>query len=244
MVGPRSAVAVQQGSGSEARAHSARTVGMHAIETFMLHYGYIALFLFALLESACIPIPSEVTFGLGGALCSSAFFSGGQHHDAEHLAIWAVIVVGIVGSLVGSLIAYAVGRTLGRSVVDKYGKYVLLSHADLDKSEAWFAKRGGVTVLVGRVVPLVRTFISLPAGIAEMNPVSFSILTTIGVSVWVSVLTAVGYNAADTYQSTVKGFGYAGYIVGAIVAVMLVIFYVHRFKAVKASHHAPKHGKP
>ena len=75
-------MAVQQGSGSEARAHSARTVGMHAIETFMLHYGYIALFLFALLESACIPIPSEVTFGLGGALCSSAFFSGGQHHDA------------------------------------------------------------------------------------------------------------------------------------------------------------------
>jgi membrane protein DedA with SNARE-associated domain len=215
---------------------------MHAIETFMLHYGYIALFLFAVLESACIPIPSEVTFGLGGALCSTAFFSGGQHHDAKHLAIGAVIAVGIVGSLVGSLIAYGVGRTLGRSAIDKFGKYLLLSHADLDKSEAWFAKRGGVTVLVGRVVPVIRTFISLPAGIAEMNPVSFSVLTTLGVSVWVSVLTVIGYNAADAYQSTVKGFSYAGYLVIAGVVAVLAVFYVHRYKAVKGTNakHARK----
>ena len=214
---------------------------MQAIETFMLHYGYVALFLFAVLESACVPIPSEITFGLGGALCSTAFFTGGQHHDAKHLTIWIVIAVGIVGSLVGSLLAYGVGRTLGRSVVDKYGKFILLSHADLDRSEAWFAKRGAVTVLVGRVVPLVRTFISLPAGIAEMNPVSFSVLTTLGVSVWVSVLTVVGYNAADAYQSTVKGFSYAGYLVAAVVVAMLVVFYVHRYKAVKASN--PRHAK-
>ena len=215
---------------------------MHAIETFMLHYGYYALFLFAVLESACIPIPSEVTFGLGGALCSSAFFTGGQHQDAKHLSIGIVIAVGIIGSLVGSLIAYGVGRTLGRSVVDKYGKYILLSHADLDKSEAWFAKRGGVTVLVGRVVPVIRTFISLPAGIAEMNPVSFSVLTALGVSVWVSVLTIIGYNAADAYQSTVKGFSYAGYLVVLAVVAVLAVFYVHRYKAVKGQNakHARK----
>ncbi len=214
---------------------------MHAIETFMLHYGYYALFLFAVLESMCIPIPSEVTFGLGGALCSAAFFTSGQHQDAKHLSIAIVIAVGIIGSLVGSLIAYGVGRTLGRGVIDKYGKYLLLSHADLDKSEAWFEKRGGVTVLVGRVVPVIRTFISLPAGIAEMNPLSFSVLTTLGVSVWVSVLTVIGYNAAGAYESTVKGFSYAGYLVVVAVIAVLAVFYVHRYKAVKG--HNAKHAR-
>ncbi len=211
------------------------------VTSFLLHYGYAALFLFAILESACIPIPSELTFGLGGALCSTAFFADGSNADAKHLQIWAVIMVGVLGSLIGSLLAYGVGRTLGRSVVEKYGKYILLSHADLDKSEAWFAKRGGVTVLFGRVVPLVRTFISLPAGIAEMNPVSFTVLTTIGVAVWVSVLTTIGYNAAATYQSTVKGFSYAGYLVAAGVVVALAVFYRHRYQAVKGQN--AKHGK-
>ena len=101
---------------------------------------------------------------------------------------------------------------------------------------------GGVTVLVGRVVPVIRTFISLPAGIAEMNPVSFSVLTTLGVSVWVTVLTVIGYNAADAYQSTVKGFSYAGYFVILAVVAVLAVFYVHRFKAVKgeSAKHARK----
>ena len=203
------------------------------VTSFLLHYGYAALFIFAILESACIPIPSELTFGLGGALCSTAFFADGSNADAKHLQIWAVIMVGVLGSLIG--------RTLGRSVVEKYGKYILLSHADLDKSEAWFAKRGGVTVLVGRIVPVIRTFISLPAGIAEMNPLSFTVLTTIGVAVWVSVLTTIGYNAAATYQSTVKGFSYAGYLVAAAVFVALAVFYRHRYQAVKG--HNSKHGK-
>jgi membrane protein DedA with SNARE-associated domain len=199
------------------------------VEQFLEHWGYLAIFLLTVLESACIPIPSEVTLGLGGALSSTAFRSG----SSTHLDLGLVIVAGIAGSVVGSLVAYVVGRIGGRRFVDRYGKYVLLTHADLDRVEAWFARRGEWMVLFGRVIPVMRTFISVPAGMAEMRPVRFTAFTAVGCSVWVSMLSVIGYELGGRWQSVTRGFSEASYVVAAIAAVVIVAFVVHRLRALR-----------
>jgi membrane protein DedA with SNARE-associated domain len=143
-------------------------------------------------------------------------------------------VAGIIGSVCGSLLAYAVGRTGGRALVDRYGKYVLLSHSDLDKAEAWFSRRGELMVLYGRVLPFIRTFISLPAGMARMNVAKFTALTAIGVSIWVTLLTVIGYALGGSWNKMIKAFGIAGYIVAAAVVVLIVVFLVRRYRAQSA----------
>jgi membrane protein DedA with SNARE-associated domain len=199
------------------------------MQQFLEHWGYLAVFVLTVLESACIPIPSEVTLGLGGALSSTAFQSG----SSTHLDLGLVILVGILGSVIGSLVAYVVGRTGGRRLVDRYGKYVLLTHADLDRVEAWFARRGEWIVLFGRVIPVVRTFISLPAGMAEMNPLRFVALTTIGCAAWVSALSVIGYEVGGQWQSVTKGFSDASYVVAAVAVVVVAAFLWHRLRAVR-----------
>ena len=211
------------------------------MQHFLVTYGYLGIFVLAILESACIPIPSEVTFALGGALCSPAFVH--SIHETSVKSLWVVILMGILGSLIGSFLAYVVGRTGGRAFVDRWGKYFLLTHADLDKSEAWFQKRGPVTVLLGRVIPVVRTFISFPAGMAEMQPVSFGIFTTIGVAVWVSVLSWLGYHFSGEYTKYTKGISGAGYLIAAVIVLVLVVAFVHRFRQVRKEHPRAKHAK-
>lgn len=210
------------------------------MQNFLLNSGYVAIFILAMAESACIPIPSELTFGLAGALCSSAVIHGAHHH----LSLVAVIVLGSLGSLVGSYIAYYVGRTAGRSIVDRWGKWILLTHADLDKAEGWFAGRGHWSVLIGRVIPVVRTVISFPAGVAEMNLRTFTWMTTIGVTVWVSVLSIIGYEVGDQYEKVTKGFSYAGYLVVLLVLVAGAVALYHRYQQVKkAKDSGPKHAQ-
>ena len=200
------------------------------MQHFIAHYGYIAVFIFTVLESACIPLPSEVTLSLGGALCSTAFATSNNYRP---LNLVLVIVIGIIGSIAGSYLAYLVGRTGGRSFVDRYGKYVLLSHADLDKSEAWFKRRGPVAVLIGRVIPLVRTFISFPAGMAEMQPGIFGIYTAIGVAIWVSLFSWLGYHFGGQYHKYTKGVSYAGYLVAAAVVALVAFGIWHRYRSLK-----------
>ena len=197
------------------------------MQQFLETWGYLAIFLLTVLESACIPIPSEVTLGLGGALASGAVIGGAQ----GHLSLGLVIVVGIAGSVCGSLLAYVVGRTGGRALVDRYGKYVLLSHSDLDKAEAWFSRRGEWMVLYGRVLPFIRTFISLPAGMARMNVAKFTVLTTIGVSLWVTLLTVIGYTLGGSWNKMIKAFGVGGYVVAAVVVVTVFVFIVRRYRS-------------
>ena len=191
---------------------------------------YWAIFILTVLESACIPIPSEITLALAGALSSSAF-AATSHDNPLNLA--TVIIVAIVGSLVGSFIAYGVGRTGGRAIVDRWGKYILLTHADLDRSERWFDSRGPAAVGIGRVVPVVRTFISFPAGAAEMAPLRFGTFSTIGIAVWVTFLTVLGYNAGAEYHKYTKGISWIGYAVAAAVVVMIAVFLWHRYTQVK-----------
>ena len=139
--------------------------------------------------------------------------------------------MGIAGSVVGSLLAYVVGRTGGRALVDRYGKYVLLSRADLDKSEQWFSRRGEWIVLYGRVVPFIRTFISLPAGMAQMRVGKFTAFTAIGVSIWVALLSSIGYALGDSWNKMVAAFGVVGYVIAAGVVLAAIVFLVHRYRS-------------
>ena len=218
-----------------------RSAILVGVQQFLETWGYLAVFLLTVLESACVPIPSEVTLGLGGALASGAVIGGAQ----GHLELGLVIVVGIVGSVSGSLLAYVVGRTGGRTLVDRYGKYVLLSHSDLDKAETWFSRRGEWIVLYGRVLPFIRTFISLPAGMARMNVAKFTVLTTIGVSLWVTLLTVVGYALGGSWNKMIKAFGLAGYVVATMVVVAIVVFMVRRYRSPRLrGGFTERHGSP
>jgi membrane protein DedA with SNARE-associated domain len=181
-----------------------------------------------------------LTLGLGGAFASGAVLSG-THHP---LNLALVIVFGALGSVVGSYIAYFVGRTGGRALVDRFGKYLLLTHKDLDRAEAWFARRGDSAVLFGRVVPVVRTFISFPAGVAEMRLVPFGIFTAIGVTVWVGVLSGIGYALGGSYHSMVRAFGDASYVIAGVAVVAIAAAIVHRIRVVRADAAASSQARP
>jgi membrane protein DedA with SNARE-associated domain len=200
------------------------------VQSFILHWGYVAIFFLTVAEAACIPVPSEITLGLGGAAASGAAVLLGSHH---HLQLAYVILIGIAGEMIGSYIAYTVGRVGGRAIVDRYGKFLLLSHKDLDRAESWFARRGEPTVLLARVVPVARAFVSFPAGVAEMDPVRFGLYTVVGVAVWVSALASAGYALGHSWHAMVKGFGDAGYVAAALIVVGLVAAFVHRVRVLR-----------
>lgn len=197
------------------------------MQSFVQSYGYFALIVLSIAESACAPIPSEVTFGFAGALCTAAVTGHAQ------FTLWAVIVIGTLGSLVGSIIAYEVGRTAGRTIVDRWGKWILLTHKDLDAAERWFAKYGAISVLIGRVLPVVRSAISVPAGIAEMKRTPFLILTLIGSAVWVTLLSSLGYAAGANWPRVSHDF-HAAQTPTIIVLVLLIAFgFWHRIRTVR-----------
>jgi membrane protein DedA with SNARE-associated domain len=160
------------------------------VTTVISHLGYPGVFLLMALESACIPIPSEFIMPFSGFLVTTGEFS-----------LFWIILLGSIGNLVGSYLAYWVGYRGGRPLIEKYGKYVLLSHKDLDASDRYFKKYGDSTVLFTRLMPVIRTFISLPAGISKMDPIKFGIYTLIGV---------VPFTAALAYAGVVLKQNWAG----------------------------------
>ncbi|MFI5035958.1 MAG: DedA family protein [Acidimicrobiales bacterium] len=197
------------------------------MQSFVQHYGYLGLFIASVLSSACIPVPSEIFYGFAGALSTTALASHAK------FSLWAVIVIGTIGSLVGAVIAYEVGRSAGRTIVDRWGKWILLTHKDLDAGERWFAKYGAASVLVGRVIPVVRSFISVPAGMAEMKRGQFAVLTTIGSAVWVALLAGLGYAAGSNWKHVSHDFHVAQTPIIALVVALLALGLWHRIRTVR-----------
>lgn len=167
-------------------------------------------------ESACIPVPSELIMTFAGVLAATG-----------KLNLAAVILIGSIGNIVGAYIAWAVGRTGGRALILKYGKFVFLRVHDLERAERWFAKRGQAAVFFGRLLPVVRTFISLPAGVAEMEPVRFGLYTFLGSVPFVGFLAGVGYVVGSNYQTFVKDIQDVGYLI-ALAAVILIGAFLYR----------------
>ncbi|WP_245714026.1 DedA family protein [Nocardia vaccinii] len=147
------------------------------MQQLILSYGLIAIFVLMAAESACLPIPSEVTMMLGGALAAGAV-------SGPHPNLIAVIVAGTAGNVAGSYLAWLIGRYGGRPALHRWGRYVLLRPEEIDRAQDWFVRRGAMSVFWARLLPGIRTFISLPAGIAAMPPLRFGAYTLAGCLPW------------------------------------------------------------
>jgi membrane protein DedA with SNARE-associated domain len=199
------------------------------MENFLVHWGYLAVFVLSFISSMGLPVGAEVAIIYGGVLASGQVVTG-DHHQ---LSLVVVIVVATLAEVLGSLAGYLIGYFGGRPLVDRVGKYVLLTHKDLDRAEAWFARRGEPVVLFGRFIPLLRSFVSFAAGLGEMAIAKFVIFTVIGCAVWCTVLTSVGYSLGSSYHRVLKGFSYAGYVAGVLVVIAVVVLFVHRFRQIR-----------
>jgi membrane protein DedA with SNARE-associated domain len=200
------------------------------MEQFLEHWGYLAVFLLSFISAMGLPVGAEVALIYGGVLAS------GQVHtsDGHHLSVVVVIVLAVAGEVLGSLAGYAIGRFGGRPLVDHVGKYVLLTHKDLDRAEAWFDRRGEPVVLFGRFIPLLRSFISLVAGLAEMALAKFLIFTVIGCAVWCTALVLLGDSLGSSYEHVLKAFNYAGYIAAVLFVIAIVLLFAHRIRVVRS----------
>jgi membrane protein DedA with SNARE-associated domain len=192
------------------------------MESFLTHAGYAALILFGFLEAACIPISSEVTFLFAGVLA----YQG-------HLNLALVIIIGTLAELGGSYFSYFVGRVGGRPVVDKFGRYVLVTRADIDRAERFFAGRGAWAVPVGRALPFIRAFTSLVAGLIGIPAVEFGFLSLLGTVFYVTVMSLVGYEVGSAWQSVSRYVSIGSYVLVAAVVLALAGFVVYRLREVR-----------
>jgi membrane protein DedA with SNARE-associated domain len=168
--------------------------------------GYGGVVLLMAIESACIPLPSEVTMPFAGYLVSRG-----------ELTLWGVALAGAVGCVLGSLVAYAMGAWGGRRFVQKYGRYVLISQRDLALADRWFERHGDTTILVGRLLPVVRTFIAFPAGIAHMAMGKFLFYTFIGSLIWCWALAWVGQRLGEHWDTLGTYFHRFDALIGALI---------------------------
>jgi membrane protein DedA with SNARE-associated domain len=151
--------------------------------------GYSGIVLLMAIESACIPLPSEIIMPFSGYLVYTGRFN-----------LWLVGIAGAFGCVVGSLVAYWVGMYGGRPLIEKYGKYLLVSHHDLDLADRWFNRFGEVIVFVSRLLPAIRTFIAFPAGVARMNLKKFVIYTFAGSLPWCLGLAYIGQKLGEQWE--------------------------------------------
>jgi membrane protein DedA with SNARE-associated domain len=186
------------------------------VQQFIASYGYLAIFVLMMAESACIPVPSELTMVFGGALAAGAV-------AGVHLNLPLVIAVGVAGNVAGSYIAWGVGAYGGRAAWRRWGRYVLLRPGDIDRADRWFGRHGTKAVFFGRLLPVVRTFISLPAGIARMPPLRFGIYTLAGCIPWTAALAWAGYAVGANWQHVVGAFHGVTYALAAAIAVLVVV---------------------
>jgi membrane protein DedA with SNARE-associated domain len=195
----------------------------HFLSTQVAEHGYLAVFVLMVLESVCIPIPSEAIMLFGGALAGGALAVAGH----QHVSLVGIALAGAFGNLVGAEIAYVIGRFGGRPLVERWGRYVLLRRRDLDRAHAFFVRRGPITVFVGRMLPVIRTFISLPAGAADMPVVQFSVYTLLGSLPWTFGLAAAG-EALASHWSTVSADFTPASVVIAVLAVAAIAWWAVR----------------
>lgn len=172
------------------------------------------------IESACIPLPSELIMPLAGWMLIK---------EKSLAAIYTLVAgaYGALGCTIGSIIAYAVGMWGGRPFLEKYGKYVLISRRDLDLAVQWFDKRGSWAIFISRLLPVVRTFISLPAGIAKMHFAQFLIYTFIGSFIWCTGLAYGGYLLGEHWEQIRTAMRPFDLSIGVLI-IALIAFYIYR----------------
>ena len=194
----------------------------HFLTSVMTNHGYLALIIFAFVEACCIPISSEITFAFAGTIAASA--------DPRGFTLAGVIIIGTLAEMGGSLTSYAVGRGGGRHLLDRYGKFVLVTRSDLDRAERIFAGRGSWAVAVARLLPIVRCFASFGAGVVEVPFIPFTIYSLIGTAAWATGLSVLGYKLGPTVDKFFHSFSLIG---GVLVILLLAGLVAHRIHALR-----------
>lgn len=197
----------------------------HFLTTVMTSHGYLALIIFAFIEACCIPISSEITFAFAGVIAAMPH---------SKFTLLGVIVIGTLAELAGSTTSYVIGRRGGRPLLDRYGKWVLVSRSDMDRAERFFSGRGSWAVAVARALPIVRCFAGFGAGAVDVPAVPFSVYNLIGTLAWATGLTLFGYNVGDTVTRFFNSFT----VVGVILIVLLIGGLIaHRVHAIRKESH-------
>ena len=175
--------------------------------------GYFGVTMLMAVESACIPLPSEVIMPFSGYLVHTGQFN-----------LWLLAFMGALGCNLGSLVAYEIGYHGGRPLVERFGSYIFLNQHDLDLTDRFFARFGDVTVLISRMLPVVRTFIALPAGIGRMPRLRFHLYTFIGSFPWCLGLAYLGMKAGQHWDYLGKYFHQFDKVIGAIIVIGVIWF--------------------
>ena len=196
------------------------------MDSFLTHAGYAAVILLGFLEACCIPIPSEITFGFAGVLA----FEG-------HLNLAVVIIVGTIAEVAGSYVSYGVGRVAERPLIERFGRYLLITRADIDRAERFLAGRGAWAIPVGRALPFVRSFTSVVAGLTGVPAIRFGILSVIGTAVYASAMAAIGYGVGSAWHSVAHDLSVAGYVLAVVVVAAIAAFIVVRLRQQRRENH-------
>jgi membrane protein DedA with SNARE-associated domain len=187
--------------------------------------GYLGVVLLMAIESACIPLPSEIIMPFAGYLVSTGRFE-----------LFLVATAGAIGCNLGSIVGYEIGKRGGRPLAEKFGRYVLVGKGELDTADRFFARFGGIAVLIARLLPLIRSFIAFPAGVARMPLIPFHLYTFIGSWPWCFGLAWVGMTLGDKWNSDprIKAAFHSADALIAVVLVACVAFFIwHRLHGLK-----------
>jgi membrane protein DedA with SNARE-associated domain len=195
------------------------------LESLYERFGYVGVVIAMTIESCAIPLPSELILPFAGWSVSRGLI---EPLTSSPWSYWGAVLAGVVGNTLGSLASYAIGAYGGRPLVERYGKYVLISAHDLELAERWFAHFGEATVFFSRMLPIVRTFISVPAGIARMPLWRFTLFSLLGAIPWVMLLVWGGMQLGDHWldlKQSLKGLDYL--VVAVIVAAVGLFVWRH-----------------
>jgi membrane protein DedA with SNARE-associated domain len=195
-------------------------LGLLNFTAFVSSAGYTAIFVLSVAQSCCVPTSSELTLGFAGVLAAEG-----------RLSLPGVIAVGVAGEVVGALIAWVIGRTSGRAIVERYGRYLLVTHEDLDRAVRWYDRHPRWGVFGSRLLPIIRNFVALPAGIAQVPIVRFAALTALGSLIWDGAMAGIGYGVGANWQSVMRGFSDAGYLLGGLAVLAIAFVVYHRYRS-------------
>src|SRR5258708_11689077 len=187
----------------------------HTITTFVDNHGILAVFLLMLVESCGIPFPSEVTMPFAGYLAATGHFS-----------LTGAIAAGVLGNLVGSLLAYGLAAAWGEALLLGPGRYIGIRRSHVELADRWFQRHGLLAVLLGRVIPVVRTYVSFPAGLARIDLLRFSLFTLIGCIPWVAALGGAGYGVGASYDRISGPIETAAVVIAVVVVALVVAWFV------------------
>lgn len=195
---------------------------MHELITWLVNtigaMGYPGIFLLMAMESSVIPIPSELVMPPAGYLA-----------EQGRMNIWIAIFWGTTGSLVGAYANYFAAHYLGRPLLLRYGKYVWITEEKFAKIEQYFRDHGEISTFIGRLLPVVRHLISLPAGLAGMNHVKFSLYTLAGAGLWVTILTWIGY-VIGANQELIRKYSNQALAGVVLVSAVIIFLYIRNHK--------------